>query len=190
MNRVVCLVALIAAASLGPASSDVSGDARFGERPVADAVVWLDAPHATRSASQAQVTLDQRNMSFLPRVLAVRKGTTVAFLNNDRVFHDVFSDHEGKTLSHGRYPAGTAQHVRFDRAGLSRIFCHIHPQMAAYILVVDSPYFAVADAAGRFTLPSVPAGEYRYHAWRPGGPTLDSTIAVGGTATRLEVRWP
>jgi hypothetical protein len=61
--------------------------------------------------------------------------------------------------------------------------------MAAYILVVDSPYFAVSDASGRFAMTSVPLGEYRYHAWRPGGPTLENTLVVNA-ATRLEVRWP
>jgi plastocyanin len=190
MNRVVCLLALVAAASLGSATSEISGDARLGDKPVADAVVWLDAPNAPRSAAPVTATLDQRDMTFLPRVLAVRTGTTVTFPNNDRVFHDVFSDHEGKTSSLGTYPVGTEQRIRFTQAGLSRIFCHIHPQMAAYIVVVDSPYFAVADAGGRFTLPSVPVGEYRYHAWRPGGPTLDNTITVAGASMRLEVRWP
>ena len=92
-------------------------------------------------------------------------------------------------ILYGLYPVGSVQRVRFDQPGLSRIFCHIHPEMAAYIMVVDTPYFAVANERGQFTLPSVPFGEYRYHAWRPGGPTLDGTIAVNA-ATQLGVRWP
>jgi plastocyanin len=189
MTRVVCLIAILTAASLGPASADVSGDARLGGRPIADAVVWLDAPESPRSATEARVVLDQRNLTFSPRVLVVRKGTTVTFPNNDLVFHDVFSDHEGKKFSLGLYPVGTMRQIQFDQVGLSRIFCHIHPQMAAYVMVVDSPYFAVTDSRGRFTLPSVPMGEYRYHAWRPGGSTLDDRVLVTA-ATLLGVRWP
>jgi len=128
-------------------------------------------------------------MMFIPHVLVVRTGTVVIFPNNDRVFHDVFSDHDGKKFSLGLYPVGSVQRVRFDEPGLSRIFCHIHPDMGAYVMVVDTPYFAVADARGQFTLPSVPFGEYRYHAWRSGGPILDGTIAVNAT-TQLGVRWP
>jgi plastocyanin len=189
MNRVVCLVAVIAAASLGPASGDVSGDAWMGEKPVVDAVVWLDAPDAPRPSMQPPIVLDQRSLAFTPRVLVVRKGSMVTFPNNDRVYHDVFADRDGQQISLGKFPTGTVQQIRFDRPGLSRVFCHIHPQMAAYILVVDSPYFAVSDASGRFAMTSVPLGEYRYHAWRPGGPTLENTLVVNA-ATRLEVRWP
>jgi plastocyanin len=189
MNRVVCLAAVIAAASFGPAAADVSGDAWLGEKPAVDAVIWLEAPDAPRPAAQPAITLDLRNMAFSPRVLVVRRGSTVSFPNNDRVYHDVFSDLDGQMVALGMYPVGTVHQIRFDRAGLNRIFCHIHPQMAAYVLVVDSPYFAVTDASGKFTMTSVPLGEYRYHAWRPGGPTLDRTVVVNA-ATRLEVRWP
>ena len=189
MTRPICLVALLAAASLGPASTDLAGDARRGGKPVADAVVWLDAPEAPPSATQAAVVLDQKNMTFSPRVLVVRRGTDVTFPNDDRVFHDVFSDHEGKKFSLGLYPVGTVRHIVFDQVGLSRIFCHIHPQMAAYVMVVDSPYFAVTDSAGRFTLPAVPLGDYRYHAWRPGGPSIGDRVTVA-PGTSLGVRWP
>ena len=189
MNRVVCLLAVVAAASLGPVTAEVSGDAWLGEKPAVDAVIWLEAPDAPRAAARQAAVMDLRNMAFSPRVLVIRKGSTVSFPNNDRVYHDVLSDHDGQTVSLGAYPAGTVQQIRFDRPGLSRIFCQIHPQMAAYVLVVDSPYFAVTDSNGRFTMASVPFGEYRYHAWRPGGPTLDRSVVVNA-ATRLEVRWP
>jgi plastocyanin len=189
MTRLVCLTGLLACASLGAAAADVTGDARVATKPASEAVVWLEAPKAPRSATQAKVVLDQRNMTFSPRVLVVRTGTVVTFPNNDRVFHDVFSDHDGQKFSLGLYPVGSEQRIRFDQPGLSRIFCHIHPQMAAYVMVVNSPYFAVTDARGQFSLPSVPFGEYRYHAWRPGGQTLEGTLAVGAT-TQLQVRWP
>jgi hypothetical protein len=78
--------------------------------------------------------------------------------------------------------------VRFDKPGLSRIFCNIHPNMAAYVKVVDSPYFAVSDRQGRFTIASVRPGTYTYHAWRPGRTELTgtSTLAAG---TVLDLQW-
>jgi hypothetical protein len=132
--------------------------------------------------------LEQHDEQFSPRVLAVEVGTRVEFPNDDRVFHNVFSFHDGKRFDLGLYPVGTVKYVPFDQPGLSRIFCNIHPQMAAYVLAVDTPFFAVTDASGRFTIPHLPAGAHVFHAWRPGGSTIDGTTPAA--ADVLEVRWP
>lgn len=182
----VVLLALVYAGDMAP-GVEVRGTATFQDRPLADAVVWIDAP-AQGAPAPRRAVLDQRNLKFSPRVLAVQVGTTVDFPNNDRVFHDVFSFRDGKRFELGLYPVGAVKHVPFDRPGLSRVFCNIHPGMAAYILVVDSPYFAVSDREGRFSLPEVPAGPVPYHAWRPGGAILDGTVDVRPGA-RLDVQW-
>lgn len=163
--------------------------ATIGGKPVADAVIWLEAPNAPRPATRPDAVLEQRNLQFAPHVLAVQVGTRVKFPNGDRVLHNVFSYREGKPFDLGLYPVGEVKYVPFDRPGLSRVFCNIHSQMAAYVVTVDTPYFAVSDAAGRFTLRDVPAGEYRYHAWRPGGGVLNDSVDLraGGS---FEVRWP
>ena len=101
------------------------------------------------------------------------------FPNDDRVFHNVFSFHDGKRFDLGLYPVGAVKHVPFDQPGLSRIFCNIHPQMAAYVMVVDTPYFAVSDRDGPFRDSGVPAGSYTYHAWRPGGQILNGSVDRG-----------
>jgi hypothetical protein len=121
-------------------------------------------------------------------VLALRVGTTVDFPNNDRVFHNVFSFHNGRRFDLGMYPVGATRRITFDRPGLSRIFCNIHPNMAAYVLAVESPYFARTDKSGLLTIPDVPAGTYTYHAWRPGSPELSGTWA--STDGALAVQWP
>ena len=166
---------------------DVAGTAAVRGKPIADAVVWLDAP-GTPTAVRPKAVLDQRNLSFSPRVLAVRVGTTVEFPNNDRVFHDVFSFRDGKKFELGLYPVGVVKQVPFDRAGLSRVFCNIHPAMAAYVLAVDTPYFAVSDRQGRFTIAEIPPGTYTYHAWRPGGEILTGSTAVRA-GTPLDITW-
>jgi plastocyanin len=187
--RSLVFVLAISVAAWTPAAVDLSGTTSAGSRVVADAVVWLDAPDVPKPATAPEVVLDQRNLRFIPNVLAVRVGTKVRFPNNDRVFHNVFSFHDGKPFDLGLYPVGAMDRVSFDRPGLSRIFCNIHPQMAAYVMVVDTPYFAVSDEAGGFVIRAVPAGTYRYHAWRPGGTVIDGAIDVG-PGSPLHVRWP
>jgi plastocyanin len=181
---------LFALLATGPASSelDVHGTTTSNDKPVANAVVWIEAPGLPASAFR-KVVLDQRNLNFYPRVLVVQVGTVVEFPNHDRVFHDVFSFRDGKQFELGLYPVGAVKQVPFDRPGLSRVFCNIHPGMAAYIMVVDSPYFAVSDGDGHFTLPRMPAGTFTYHAWRPGGAILSGSASVRA-GSFLDVQWP
>jgi plastocyanin len=187
-----CLIALAdllqSGAAAAPAGNAVHGSARVGDSPAVGAVVWLDAPDAPRASEPTTVVLDQRNLKFHPRVLAARVGSVVEFPNHDRVFHNVFSFQNGKLFDLGMYPTGTVRQVTFDRPGVSRIFCNIHPQMAAYIVMVDSPYFAVADQSGRFTIANVPPATYTYHAWRSAGAELSATVAIDA-GTVIEVQW-
>lgn len=176
------------AAVSGPASvEDISGTTSAQGRVEPQSVVWIDAP-GTPNAPSPRVVLDQRNLDFFPHVLAVRVGTVVDFPNHDRVFHNVFSFHDGKRFDLGLYPVGAVRHVRFDHVGLSRVLCNIHPGMAAYVMAVDSAYFAVSDDGGRFAITDVPVGRRIFRAWRPGRAELSGTIVVGASAT-LDVRW-
>ena len=171
----------------GAEPGELRGVVRADGRPILDAVIWLQAPNAP-PAKTATPVLDQHNLEFLPRVLVVRVGSTVKFPNSDRVFHNVFSFRDGKKFDLGVYPVGAVKYVKFDREGVSRLFCNIHPNMAAYVLAVDSGYFAVSDASGRFVIAAMPPGAAVYHAWRAGGATLTGAIDAGQTV--LEIRWP
>jgi len=177
-------------AAFGQSVLDVHGTARAAHGSARDTVVWFDAPWAPPPRPDAQrIVLDQRNLTFIPHVLVVRVGTTVDFPNNDRVFHNVFSFRDGKRFDLGMYPVGTMRRVLFDQPGLSRIFCNIHPNMAAYVLTVDSPYFARAGDDGAFTIVGVPDGTYTYHAWRPGAAQqLSGTWS--STSGPLPIEWP
>lgn len=167
---------------------DLQGSTRFGDMPEPDVVVWLESPALPRSLDSRRSVLDQRNLQFAPRVLAVQVGTTVDFPNNDRVFHNVFSFRDGKKFDLGLYPIGSVKKVTFDKPGVSRIFCNIHPQMAAYVVAVESPLFAVSDEMGQFTLRGVPEGSYVYRAWRAGAPPLSGTVTVR-PGQLLDLRW-
>ena len=179
------LLCLTAAPVFG---ADLSGTVQVSGRPTQYAVVWLEASGASSSAPEQKAVLDQRNLQFSPHVLVVRVGTTVEFPNNDKVFHNVFSFRDGKKFDLGMYPKGAVKRIPFDRPGLARLFCNIHPNMAAYIMAVDTPYFAVSDDKGAFTIAGVPPGTYTYHAWRPGAQPLTGSVAVDGR-TPFEIRW-
>jgi plastocyanin len=126
-------------------------------------VVWLEPasgavvlPSASRHAEMLQ-----KNKTFSPHVLAITVGTTVDFPNRDFIFHNAFSNYNGETFDIGLYPPRTTKSTLFNRAGVVRVFCNIHPTMSAVIVVLKSPYFAVSDHSGAFQIPNVPPGSYR-----------------------------
>ena len=112
--------------------------------------------------------MDQRNETFVPHVLAITIGTIVEFPNSDRFYHNVFSLSKNKRFDLGRYAAGRSQSVRFDRAGIVRVFCDIHSHMNGFILVFSHPFFAVTDEEGRYRIDRVPPGSYAMTAWNEG----------------------
>ena len=182
-------LAVISIGAAGADTHDLKGSARTGNRAELNAVVWLEAPDAPAQPQTRKVVLHQRSLAFAPHVLAVRVGTTVDFPNEDRVFHNVFSFHDGKVFDLGLYPVGSLRRVVFSEPGVSRVFCNIHPHMAGYVVAVDSPHFAAAKEDGTFAIPAVPPGTYTFHAWRPAGPTLTGTVTVPSDSP-LEVDWP
>jgi plastocyanin len=112
--------------------------------------------------------LVQKNKTFLPHILVVPAGSPVEFPNRDPFFHNVFSLFEGKRFDLGLYEAGTTRSVRFERPGISYIFCNIHPEMNAVIITMATRLFAISKSDGQVTLPSVPFGRYKLHIWSEG----------------------
>ena len=183
-----CILGLVCLLVARVQGAELSGNAQAAGKPVQYAVIWLDAPKAPGYVQSKPVVLDQTNLSFSPPVLAIRVGTAVDFPNHDRVFHNVFSYRDGKKFDLGMYPAGTSKKIVFDQTGLSRVFCNIHPRMAAYVMAVDTPYFATSDEYGTFSMSNIPAGTYTFHAWRPGGETLSGSVVVDSSHS-LEIKW-
>ncbi len=136
--------------------------------PANSTVVWL-SPLATDAGAAPvapmHATLQQKNKTFEPHLLVVTKGSLVEFPNRDPWFHNVFSLFNGKRFDLGLYEAGSTRTVRFDREGVSYIFCNIHPEMSAVVVVLSTPYFAVPNKQGEFAIAGVPAGRYTLHVW-------------------------
>lgn len=154
-------------------------------REIRNVVVYLEGMPSTAVASR-QYELRQEGELFLPHVLAVAKGATVDFVNADAFYHNVFSLSRAGTFDLGRFPRGQARDRKFDTAGLVKVFCHIHADMSAVIMVFDHPWFTTVGDDGTFVLNEVPAGRRTVKAWHERiGETSPRTVDVppGGEAT-------
>jgi plastocyanin len=129
-----------------------------------------------------KLTMEQRNREFLPHVMAVSVGSTIAFPNADTVFHNVFSTSPSGAFDLGLYKVGEQRDYTFQKEGIVRLGCNLHANMSAYIAVVSAPAYVVTDDQGRFSFRHLPPGKYKLKAWseRSRAPiTQDVTIKVG-----------
>lgn len=149
-------------------SGRYSGGVQGGEREI-EVVVYLQnaatAAMPRPAASAPVVVMDQKNQRFVPHVLPIHTGTEVRFLNSDSIYHNVFSLSATKSFDLGRYPTGSYRAVTFNKPGIVRIYCDIHTHMNAWVIVLDTPHFAVTGADGRFRIENVPPGSYDLVAW-------------------------
>ena len=143
---------------------------RSSANDLSNVVVWLSPPDKNSAtiapaAPASTPRLIQRNKSFEPHLLVVEVGTVVQFPNKDPFFHNIFSLYEGKPFDLGLYEAGSTRTVRFDRPGVSFLFCNIHSEMSAVVVAVDTRYFAISDSSGQIRIHDVPPGRYLMHVW-------------------------
>jgi plastocyanin len=145
------------------------------------AVVYLEGEELDRTQyplPSKNPTLDQKNLQFHPQVLPVLVGTSVDFPNRDNLFHNVFSYSDAKDFDLGRYPKNDSRSVTFEKPGIVRVYCDIHSNMSATILVLRNPYFAVPDDNGEFVIRNVPAGKYKIVLWYDRDPVEHRTVEV------------
>ncbi len=174
----LCLLVGLSAAPMLPArAAGLTGRVTLPHGAAREAVVYLEGSVPAPPLPHAVV--DQRDKMFLPHVLVVTRGTTVRFPNDDTIFHNVFAYFQAKKFDLGMYPRGATKSITFDKTGLVVLLCNVHSDMSAYIMVVDTPYYAVTDAQGRFRMPNVPPGTYTLHGWHESGAVLTQTITVG-----------
>lgn len=167
----------------GPASARCS---------LADAVIYVEGlrpgVESRLPAVPAPSRLEVIGQVLRPRVLVVPVGTSVEFLNQDSLFHNLFSVSPAKPFDLGRCGRGESKRVTFDKPGLVNVYCNLHSNMAAYIVVAPNRAFARPDSSGRFVLPTLPKGRYVLRVWHPDFPTIRRDVTVtGGERTELVV---
>jgi plastocyanin len=151
-----------------------------GLRSPVDILVYLVKAHPVQEdLSKTKFIMDQQNLTFNPHILPIPVGASVDFPNNDKVDHNIFSLSRTKKFNLGSYKPGDSKTVLFDKPGIVELRCDVHAEMAAYIMVLKNPYFAVTDDQGRFEIPDskhleqngikgtkdLPAGNYVLKIW-------------------------
>jgi len=166
--------------------------------PVSFVVYLEEAPDANKALktdkavlAKPRLVMDQKNLTFVPHILPIVAGTTVEFPNNDPVYHNVFSFSKIKTFDLGRYPTGNSKAVTFDKPGLVKVYCDMHSQMNAFILVLPHPFFTLTDDRGNYLIRDIPAGTHKVKAWFARLPEKSETITIrAGEAATLDFMFP
>ncbi len=149
-------------------------------------VVYVDViAGKTFPAPKDKPVMEQKGLMFSPHVMAVQQGTTVEFLNSDSVQHNVFwtAISGDKKAGHnlGTWPKGEKRAFTFDKPGVVPVLCNVHPEMAGYIVVSPTPYFAETDEAGNYTIKDVPDGSYTVSVWHEGAKNQSKPVTVAGS---------
>jgi plastocyanin len=136
------------------------------------AVVYIDSVKGDFKPPEEHLVMDQKNMVFHPHILPVLAGTTVDFLNSDDVGHNVFSpDKSADKFNLGTWPKGEVRPFTFekrcDKVCDAVMLCNVHPEMEAFVVIMQNPYYSTTDEEGNFTIENVPAGEYAVSVWHP-----------------------
>ena len=162
-------------------------------KPLPGAVVFLESREARQLAKPlASAEIAQAGRQFVPRVLVVPAGTAVTFPNRDTVRHHVYSFSPNKQFELKLYTGTATNPVVFDKPGIAVLGCNIHDNMTAWVVVVETPFYASADAQGATSMRDVPAGNYRMRVWHPGlavgAPAAEQALVVSTNDVTLNYR--
>jgi plastocyanin len=144
---------------------------------VGQAVIWLATPVPV-AVAPVHAEIGTADKALSPHVLVVPVGSTVSFPNHDPFNHNVFSLSEENPFDLGLYGRGEGRSVKFSRPGIVRVYCNVHAQMSAIVVVRDNPYVTQPGSDGTFSLPSVPAGSYLLHVWHERAPEVTRQLRV------------
>lgn len=178
----VIWLATAAAADLRIIVKDQNG------RPVENAVVWVTS--SARHASPVAREIVQKNRQFIPQVTIVPVNSTVTFPNRDTVKHHVYSFSPAKTFDIPLYIGESPTAIRLDKPGIVTLGCNIHDWMAAYIVVLDTDFYAQTDAGGAATISGLPMGSTKVQTWHPRlrGNPVTSSVSLNDTNVSAEVK--
>ncbi len=192
---VVMLVAWTGVAKADEARGAVTGSVTI--RPgldgrVVNTVVWVEGVPlkliGQKSQPATKPQMVEKDLRFEPHVLPVMVGSRVDFPNQDKVFHNIYSDSPGEKFNLGLYPKGDSRSVTFDKPGIFEIGCYVVPKMKGYVVVVPEPYFTSVDARGLYKLTDLPLGTYKIKTWNPdfGLTSQEFTLGEAGQVLNID----
>jgi plastocyanin len=143
-------------------------------------VIYLEGtgPESVDSASPATLKMQQLDRRFAPDLLVVPAGSTVSFPNMDPIFHNIFSLSKPKTFDLGSYDKGETREVVFPKPGIVEVYCHLHPNMTATVVVTPNRWYARSDRSGHYEIQNVPPGNYTVVAWHKSAGFFRKSIAI------------
>jgi plastocyanin len=196
-HRVSANLTMLVAVILNLAGQALAGEIKgkvtvHGMRSAENIAVYVDATAGKTFDPPAQhAVIDQRKMTFIPHVVVVLKGSTLDFLNSDPVGHNVYwpSISGNKKLAHnlGTWPQGVKKSFQFNDLGVASLLCNVHPEMSGYVVVVPTPYFAVTDKEGNYTIKDVPAGNYTLKSWSEEGKPVTQSVNVSSASVTADL---
>jgi len=148
---------------------------------VRNAVVSLQnvPPGAKRDWNFPAAKMDQKQCSFIPRVVIVPAGGTVEFLNSDRLLHNVRSVGKENPPFNRAQPHARSISFTFKQPELLRVDCDLHSWMRGWVVVAEHPFYAVTNEQGEFTLENVPRGKYTLQVWQESLGNVTQEVVVG-----------
>ena len=186
MNKTLVMLSAILALTASSLAGSISGKLS-GVNGVS--VVYVDTMAGkTFPPPEQHPVMNQKGLAMVPHILVVQAGSTVDFLNSDKVAHNVFwpsvqsGSKKGPGHNLGTWPQGDKRSFKFDQAGVASILCNVHPEMSGYLVIVPTPYFAQTDSSGAYKIDNVPDGQYTLTAWHEGSKAQSKPVAVAGDA--------
>jgi plastocyanin len=168
--------------------------AASGVRDIDSVLVYVEKASGEYPPPKESPTMDQVKLKFIPNVLPIMKGTKVKFLNSDPVTHNVFwqksDDGSYAARNLGSWGKGDFREFTFDKEGSVVLLCNVHPEMEGHVVVLQNPFFTLADRDGNYEIKGVPAGQYSVKAWYPNPKKLKAKTATAtvtaGQAAQLD----
>ena len=192
--RLAALLACVALPAAAQESSGVAGRLTLAVEGVklsdlGQTVVFVDDAGASVPAPAKRATIRQRNAYFAPDFLAIAVGQSVDMPNDDQIFHNVFSFSKPNDFDLGLYPAGQSRQVKFEHAGVVKIYCSIHESMSGTIFVSPTPWFAVAKANGDYEIAGIPPGRHTLRVWNEKLPEATRAVTLDpGERERVDIQ--
>ncbi len=184
---ILAMLMHLPAPSLAADGGTISGTIQVKKsRDLPNVVVYLTGVKGDFPAPTEHVIMDQASLTFKPHVLPVLRGTTVDFRNSDSILHNVFSPDEiADKFNLGTWPKGEIRSHEFKKSGVAVMLCNVHPEMEAWVYVLDNPYFTKASKDGSFEITGVPPGKYTLKTWHKKLKPVETEVEVsaGETAT-------